>query len=233
MVLAPLDDWGAGQVRGLISGCTVGQFELGPMQNLVYLVVDWAQREALVVDPQRDVETLFSALQEHQVSLRGILLTHTHFDHTAGVPEILNRQDDLPVMCHALEAHRLGKQGMAPRHLKLIDDHERLRVGAINLDVIHTPGHSAGGVCFLVHAERPFLLTGDTVFVRDCGRTDLDTGSPAQMFASLQRLKTLPGNCVVLPGHHYAPECASTLADEWRDSPPFRVKTVAELAQLP
>ena len=104
---------------------------------------------------------------------------------------------------------------------------------------IHTPGHSAGELCYRLEATdlkgelRTYLFTGDTLFIRDCGRTDLETGSNAQMFESLQRLKKFPPDTVILPGHHYVRECASTLSREMETSPPLRCASIQELEALP
>jgi glyoxylase-like metal-dependent hydrolase (beta-lactamase superfamily II) len=101
---------------------------------------------------------------------------------------------------------------------------------------MHTPGHSSGEFCYLLpkqtQVDRPYVFTGDTLFIRDCGRTDLESGNDAEMFASLQILKQLDPDTVILVGHHYAKECASTLGEELKVSPPLKCASVSELSNL-
>ncbi len=215
---------------GAVEGECVAQFEIGSMRNFVYLILDWSLRKAAVVDPQKDLSPLLATIQSHGFELEWILLTHTHHDHIAGVPELIHRFPSAKLAVHALDRHRLA------RELKTtaIQEGDRLPIGRLEAQALHTPGHSAGECCyFLETTSPPYLFTGDTVFIRDCGRTDFPDGSNEQMFASLQRIKRLPGETVLLPGHHYAPECATTLAQELETSPPFLCRSVTELSMLP
>ena len=223
----------AGQApRGLVPGQPVAQWELGSWRNFVYLLLCWETKRAALVDPQSDLDTPLGALAEHGFELERVLLTHTHHDHVAGLPELLRRHPGLPVHLHADDLHRLRLR--PEQRVEPVADGAELRVGRLRVLALHTPGHSAGHVCWrLPDLDPPLLLGGDCVFVRDCGRTDLETGDDAAMFASLQRLKRLPVQTVVLPGHHYQPECASTLQGELASSPPLRCASVEELRALP
>lgn len=207
------------------------QFELGPMQNLVYLVVDWATGCAAWVDPQRDLAPPISFLKQYGLTLESILLTHTHHDHVAGLEPLLERHPDLPAFLHEADAFRL-KTGA---NLKFLADGETFKVGSLQVRAFNMPGHSIGALTFEVPCPdgRTALLTGDTLFIRDCGRTDLPTGDTSQMFESLQRYRQFPASSRVFPGHHYRPEWWSQLSVEWGQSPPFACKTVQELSDLP
>lgn len=217
---------------GLVAGARVAQFELGSWKNFVYLLLDEPSKKAALVDPQEDIDTPLRALEGAGYQLERVLVTHTHQDHVAGLPKLLQRRPDLPVHLHADDLHRLKKAERAA--VQPVEDGQELRVGGLRVISHHTPGHSAGHVCWEVpDLDPPLLLGGDCVFIRDCGRTDFEDGDDAAMFASLQRLKKLPGATVLLPGHHYKPEVASTLAQELETSPPFRCKTVEELKALP
>ena len=224
----------AGQrAPGVVEGQPVAQFELGSWKNFVYLLLCWETRRAALVDPQSDLETPLAALAAHGFTLERALLTHTHHDHVAGVPELLRRYPGLPVHLHPDDLFRVESM-LAPATVELTRDGETVQVGRLRLTALHTPGHSAGHTCWrLADLSPPLLCTGDCVFIRDCGRTDLETGDDAAMFASIQRVKALPPETVILPGHHYQPECATALARELETSPPFRCRSVEELRALP
>ena len=222
------------EAQGLIQGEPVAQFEIGDYKNFVYLILDWRQREAAIIDPQKDLTQPLAALARHGFSLTQILLTHTHHDHVAGVPELMQKFSGISVRVHEHDLHRIRQmESISKAYFNPVQDGEKLSVGAHSIAAIHTPGHSSGECCYLLETQPPYLFTGDTVFIRDCGRTDLPTGSNAEMFSSLQRLKTLAPETIFLPGHHYVPECATTLRLELATSPPFKCGTVEELKALP
>jgi hydroxyacylglutathione hydrolase len=207
------------------------QFEIGLLKNFVYLILDWETKLAAVVDPQSNLAPLYEFLEKHSFKLQMILLTHTHFDHVAGVAPLLKNEETISVYVNEDDAYRLHKS-MHPRLVK-ITNNQVIHLGKTQIRVMHTPGHSAGECCYFVDGKPPFLLTGDTLFIRDCGRTDLETGSDEEMFLSLQRIKTLPKETIILPGHHYKEEFTSTLDKELRESPPLQVQSVEELKRLP
>lgn len=220
--------------RGLVRDQPIAQFELGSAKNFIYLIVDWKSARAAIVDPQSDLAPPLDALAAHGLQLECVLLTHTHFDHIAGLGGLAENFARLPVHVHPGDAPRISREWAERLELKSLADGQRLRIGATEIEVLHTPGHSAGECSyFLAGTQPPYLFTGDTIFIRDCGRTDFDGGSDDQMFASIQRVKQLPPETVFLVGHHYKPEVATTLARELRESPPFGVSSVAELAALP
>jgi hydroxyacylglutathione hydrolase len=232
---------------------SVAQYELGNLSNLVYLVLDWTAKTAIWIDPQRELEPILKDLDRFGFRLLAIFLTHSHHDHTAGIAPLLDQFKDLKVWVHPgdrfrlkkIEAHRICEFSATP------DRPQRIQFAditshppglpphsidlSITIDVIHTPGHSAGGVCFLVRPpqETPYLISGDAVFIRDCGRTDLETGNDLELFESIQRLKSLAPHTLLLPGHHYAPEVASVLEAEFKNSPPFLAKTIEAFRNLP
>lgn len=220
---------------GIHPGQTVAQFEIGNYKNFVYLILDWDSHVAAIVDPQKDLTLLEKALSENGFTLKSVLLTHTHHDHIAGVPEIFERFPDVTFYVHPNDTRRLSPEFHKDPRFYKIEDGEILNVGSTDVEVLHTPGHSAGECSYFLRSPegQPYLFTGDTVFIRDCGRTDFEDGSNEAMFASLQRIAALPSETVILPGHHYARECASTVARERIESAPFRCKSVTELAGLP
>jgi len=209
----------------------VAQYELGSYRNFIYLILDWREKKAAIVDPQSDLDKLLGDLKDYGFELTGILLTHTHHDHIAGVPKLLERFPSLPIYVHPVDSHRLERK--LSGSVQPLTDGQEIPVGSLSIQVIHTPGHSAGECCYFFERGRKYLFTGDTLFIRDCGRTDFEDGSNEQMFDSLQRIKALAPETVILPGHHYAKECATILAQELAESAPLRCGSVAELAALP
>ncbi|MBC7384737.1 MAG: MBL fold metallo-hydrolase [Cryobacterium sp.] len=221
--------------QGLIPGEIVAQYELGPLRNFVYLVIDWTEKSAVIIDPARDLTPL-KDLAAHGIELSGILLTHSHHDHIAGVPGILALYPDLPLYVHQEDQHRLTSL-KSPRFHSVRDGEQLKPMGAksaLTFKAIHSPGHTSGEICYLLEGEfGGYLFSGDTLFIRDCGRTDFDTGSNEEMYSTLQKLKQLPNETILLPGHHYAPETSSFMGIEKKSSPPLLVSSVAELRSLP
>jgi hydroxyacylglutathione hydrolase len=218
---------------GTIEKESVAQFEIGSHKNFVYLILNWETKNAAIVDPQHDLSLPLDSIQKYGFTLSAILLTHSHSDHTAGVLELTRLYPQIPIFIHRDELHRLSHSIMNYGNIRLIRDGEVIEIGSYRVKVLHTPGHSSGECCFFLPAQRNYLFTGDTVFIQDCGRTDLPSGNNQEMFQSLQRLKKLPPDSIILPGHHYRMPCASTLEKEMTDSPPFQCKSVAELEALP
>jgi hydroxyacylglutathione hydrolase len=217
--------------KGLIPNQVIAQYEIGDFKNFVYLILDWKTKSAAWVDPQEDLSSPLMQLEEHGFKLKFVLLTHTHHDHIAGVPGLLRKFPELLIHTHEKDARRLSKE--IQKNVIPIGDGETLNLGLLPIQVMHTPGHSSGECSYYLETDLPYLFTGDTIFIRDCGRTDLESGSNQEMFESIKRIKELSPRTVLLPGHHYAQECATTIATELLASPPFRCKSVEDLASLP
>jgi glyoxylase-like metal-dependent hydrolase (beta-lactamase superfamily II) len=189
------------------------QLELGPMQNFVYLIGDAATREAAVVDPGWDAPAILRAAAQDGVRLTKVFVTHHHFDHVGGLPELL-RTLDIPVYVHRDDAPLVK---IAPSSLRAVSGGETVEVGRVPVALIHTPGHTPGSQCLLIDGR---LLTGDTLFIKACGRWDLPGGDPSQLYDSLNvKLKALDEATVVYPGHNYAERPTSTIGDEKHTNP--------------
>ncbi len=200
------------------------QIECGPMQNYVYLIGDPVTRQAAVVDPAWDLERIVQTAQADDYTIAKVLITHTHQDHTGGhlfghhipgVVELLERLD-VPVYVHKTETHILKD---VPDSSKIPTESNQVidLGGDVQITLIHTPGHTPGSQCFLVQNR---LVSGDTLFIGACGRVDLPTSSPEEMYDSLvNKLMRLDDQTVLYPGHNYAPRPTSTIGEERRHNP--------------
>ncbi len=190
------------------------QIEVGLMENFVYLIGSIQTREVLVVDPAWEVDRIFNEVDQRQVKVVGALITHTHFDHVNGVEELLEKVPNAKVYVHKEESNFLPKESA---NIIAVEGGKKIQVGDIEVEFIHTPGHTPGSQCFLV---RNHLVSGDTLFIGSCGRCDLPGGDPEQMYYSLtQRLMKLPEEVVVYPGHNYADRSNSTMGEQKKENP--------------
>jgi glyoxylase-like metal-dependent hydrolase (beta-lactamase superfamily II) len=183
------------------------QLHLGPMENYVYLIGDAETRECAVVDPAWDVPAVFRAVSADGLILRAVILTHHHYDHSDGVPDVL-REVSVPVLVHEADAVRIKGAG---KWLRKVSDGETLKLGNVSARLLHTPGHSPGSQCIQAGGA---LLTGDTLFIGCCGRVDLPGGDPKALYSTLRRLLDLPNDLVVYPGHHYSHLASAPLGSE-------------------
>jgi glyoxylase-like metal-dependent hydrolase (beta-lactamase superfamily II) len=197
------------------------QLPLGPMENFVYLVGTEGERDIVVVDPAWDVDAIEKTCAIHCKRLSGILLTHSHKDHTNGVGELLQRRD-LPVYVQRTEIDFSDELKNFQDALRPLAPGDPVPLGGVAARAIHTPGHTPGSQC--LHAGDA-LLSGDTVFVNGCGRCDLRGGDPTQMFQTLsQTLRKLPGATRLFPGHDYGDVQVSSLDRETNRNPYFQFK---------
>jgi glyoxylase-like metal-dependent hydrolase (beta-lactamase superfamily II) len=195
------------------------QIDVGPMANWAYLVGDASKREVMVVDPAWQIDTLLKIVENDHLILTGILLTHTHFDHCNGIEDLFKKKE-LPIHLHKEEARfwksqRLNEEEIFPplpeKRFVTVQEGDVIQAGAVQISVIHTPGHTPGCQCFLAENH---LLTGDTLFIGACGRTDLAGSDPKKMFESLKKLSCLPDRLTVYPGHDYGKKRSALLGEE-------------------
>jgi hydroxyacylglutathione hydrolase len=184
------------------------QIEVGIMDNFSYVVGCEKTRKALVIDPGFEAEGIVKEAKQANLDIELIVNTHGHGDHTAGNSK-LKELTGAKIMIHSLDA---GNN--IPADIFLTGD-STFNIGEITFQVIHTPGHTPGGICLYAEGN---LFTGDTLFVGDSGRTDLSGGHRPTLGASIRRLMQLPDDTIVWPGHDYGPQPNSTLHWEKRNN---------------
>jgi glyoxylase-like metal-dependent hydrolase (beta-lactamase superfamily II) len=204
------------------------------MVNFVYLVGDRATGEAVVVDPAYGVDELVEIAGSDGMRITGVLATHHHPDHVGGdlmgwgiegVAQLLGRAD-VAAKVHVQAPEAFGVKrvtGISDSDLVEHSSGDVVQVGAVGITLIHTPGHTPGSQCFLVDGR---LVSGDTLFLDGCGRTDLPGGDPEQLYESLTtKLAAIPDDTVLYPGHLYSPEPSAPLGEVRGRNVVFRPRT--------
>jgi len=180
------------------------------MVNFVYLIGDTQTRECIIVDPAYAVHEIAEIVETDDMNLVGALGTHYHPDHVGGkmmgwniegISSLLER-NEVPIHIQKSEMEWVTKTtGVSSSHLTAHEGGDVVQVGEIAITLLHTPGHTPGSQCFLVDGK---LVSGDTLFLEGCGRTDLPGSNPEDMYDSLNMLATLPNDTIVYPGHRYS-----------------------------
>ncbi len=179
------------------------QIPVGSYKNFCYLIADRATREAVVIDPAWDTEGILRRLRENGFTLRFIINTHAHFDHIEGNQRMVS-ETGAKILMHEAS---LAKKDIGEK------DGDVLKVGEnISLRFIHTPGHSPESMCITLNETA--LLTGDTLFIGECGRVDLPGGDAGSLYDSFEKIRALSSRLVVYPGHDYGPTRSSSLKDQ-------------------
>jgi glyoxylase-like metal-dependent hydrolase (beta-lactamase superfamily II) len=205
----------------------IEQIKVGYMDVFCYIVACPVKKEALVIDPGGNEEDIVERIDQNEFVLKYIVNTHGHGDHTCGNARmkeltgaeiIMHEEDDR--LFNSPEGQIMARQlgfVLSPHADKFVKDGDEIAVGDVILKVIHTPGHSPGGICLLGDGN---LFTGDTLFVGGIGRTDLPGASMAQFMNSInKRLLTLPIETIVWPGHDYGDKPSSTIGIEKWSNP--------------
>ncbi len=224
--------------RQLLSGRDFARGDLLAQQmvNFCYVIGDRETGDAVAVDPAYGIDDLLAIVGGDGMRLTGVLATHYHPDHVGGsmagysiegVRDLLERDVAVKVHCHRDEAWGVRRvTGLSEADVVEHDSGDVVSAGAIPITLLHTPGHTPGSQCFLVDGK---LVSGDTLFLDGCGRTDLPGGDPEQLYESLHtKLATVPDDTVLYPGHLYSPEPSAALADVRARNYVFRFTTLQQ-----
>ncbi len=175
------------------------QMLVGPLDNFLYFVGDARTREIALIDPAWDIPYLCEEAKKNEYTIKSIFLTHGHHDHVNGLDEILEKYN-VPAYISVHEA-----DFYKPKHKNIveIENTQKLKLGNIEFEIIHTPGHTPGSICF---KYKDILLTGDAIFIDGCGRCDLPGGDAKAMYHTLyDTLMQLPDSTMLFTGHNYGP----------------------------
>ena len=208
------------------------QLEMGPMQNFVYLIGSTETRKASVVDAAWEIDRILRVATEDEMEITHAFVTHTHPDHVGGrfagieiqgVTELLSKCK-AKVVVHKAEAEFL--KALSPSDIIKAESGDKIDIGGVEVQLLHTPGHTPGSQCFLVDNR---IVSGDTLFIGACGRVDLPGSNPEQMYYSLtQKLMALPDDMILFPGHNYSATPTSTMGEQKKTNPYMRFTSLKQ-----
>ena len=212
----------------------IKQMELGPMENYIYLISNKFTKEAVVIDPAWDVNSIKEEIEANGLSLKSALITHGHPDHTNGIEELLKHYD-IPIMVSEHEASFYKPIG---ENIVEVKANHRLELGdsenQLEIDFVHTPGHTPGSQCFFIKTAKKsysqannlqleaqhLLVSGDTLFLDGCGRCDMPGGDAELMYDTISNiLMKMPDDTVIFPGHNYHHYCCDSLENQKKTNP--------------
>lgn len=191
--------------------------------NFINVLIDREAGEAAVIDPAWDAQGIIDVIEEENVTLTAILLTHSHYDHVNAVQDLLT-----PNVTLFISEKEYPCWPECPEDAILVNDGDEIQFGKDHIQVIMTPGHTAGGCCYLIGDD---LMTGDTLFIYGCGRADLQGGSPHTLYHSLQKLKKLPPETRIWVGHNYSVCETSTLGEQFAHNPFLMIDNEADFVR--
>mgnify|MGYP000887904916 CR=1 FL=1 len=216
----------------------VEQIQIGPMQNFCYVIGSRSTREVVIVDPAWDIDALLERVNNAGYILRGALVTHYHPDHIGGsfgtntvigLPELL-AANPVRIYANKHEASGVCKvTGVSETDLVQVDSGDTLKVGEVEIEFLHTPGHTPGSQCFRVQNT---LVSGDTLFINGCGRVDLPGSNKEDMYHSMAKLKALPDDTLLLPGHNYGHQPSASMGDTKAQNPYLQVEDLETWRQI-
>ncbi len=202
-----------------MSKVIIKQLMLGMIQTNTYIVYDDEKKMAVVIDPADEAGKIIKLLEDNELKMAAVLLTHGHFDHIGAV-DALRTEYGMPVYAYALEQNTLESpeinlspmisKNISIKADKYVNDNQIINIGDMKIKVIYTPGHTIGSCCYYIESEE-ILFSGDTLFAISHGRTDFPTGSQSSIIHSIQdKLLKLSDNVKVFPGH----DMQTTIGDE-------------------
>lgn len=204
----------------------IEQIKVG-YDNFCYLIFCPESRKCAVVDPGYDVSKIVSIINKNNLDVLYVINTHYHSDHTGCNKRVKDFFPKTKIVISEIDNNNLN-----PKADFTVVDNDMLHLGTIIIRIIHTPGHTPGGICLII--DDGALLTGDTLFIGDCGRTDLPGGSIDGMFKTLnEKIKKLPDHLVVYPGHDYGVKPYDALGNQKKTNKTLLAKNIQEFSRIP
>lgn len=200
----------------------VEQIKVG-FDNYSYLIFCEQSKKAAIVDPGLGTSHIINNIIKKNYKLEYIIITHHHSDHTSGVNTFKKEFPKASLVASKEDGKNFDVD-------LFISDGDTLRIGNTNLKFILTPGHTPGGICIVV--DDIAIITGDTIFIGDCGRCDLPDGSLSEMFQSIQKIKELPDNLIVYPGHNYGDKPFDILGNQKKTNKTLLAKNLEEFSKI-
>ena len=196
------------------------QVPVGTFQNFSYIIGHEGSKTAALVDPAWEVDKLLKACDDLGLKVVYVINTHSHSDHVQGNETVVKRTGAKVITYEKSPVRKdLG-----------VKDGDIINIGSLKVKVLHTPGHCPDHICLLVDGK---MLTGDTLFVGECGRTDFGGGNPSDMYESLfNKILTLPDSVEVYPGHDYGNKPSSTIGNERANNYTLKKRTREEFIQF-
>ena len=200
------------------------QIFVGGYDNFVYLIVDKTNNNALIVDPAWQADFIKSVIAEKKLNLIGILLTHSHFDHR-NADEVFHNKN---IPLYIAEAE-IPYWDDCPRNAIALHDQDEIAFGNNKIKCHLTPGHTKGSICYEIASN---LITGDTLFINGCGRTDLPGGDTAEMFETLQKIKKMSPDLMLFTGHSYGDVPYEKLGSQIKRNPYLLIEDKAKFLEF-
>ena len=189
---------------------------LGQMANCTYIVQK--DKQGLIIDPSWQMQKIYKVLEDNMISPKAVLFTHGHYDHLTSAIDLLET--------YKIKGY-IGKEDIAlsrlpPQFLIALEGDCCIQLAGMQVDFIHTPGHTPGSYCIKIGKA---LFSGDTLFTGSIGRTDLPGGNAREMQKSLARLSKLPPDMQIYCGHSYGPSFKTTIKEELKNNPFMQMAT--------
>jgi len=212
--------------KGGVGGMTIKQVKVG-YDNFSYILFCKQEATAAIVDPGYDAKKLLGYISTNKLHLEYLILTHYHHDHTSECKTIKGQMPSVKIVASEKDGKHLN---VTPDIV--VSDGSHVKLGTMSLDFLLTPGHTAGSICIVIDNEA--LLTGDTLFIGDCGRTDLPGGDAKEMFHSLHdKIMKLPDDLIVYPGHDYGDVPYDSLGHQKATNKTLLARNLKEFSLIP
>ena len=214
------------------------QIPLGPMENFVYMIGSKSTREVALVDPAWDIDFLLNFIEQQDLKLSSILVTHYHPDHIGGgmgghsiegIADVIEKSP-VKIFVNKHEAEGVKKvTGVSDSDINVVESGDHLTLGLNDIEFLHTPGHTPGSQCFKVNDN---LISGDTLFIQGCGRVDLPGSNSDDMYHSLNKLSGLSDETILYPGHHYSQEEFQTMGKTKEQNMYLKIQDIETWRQI-